>query len=63
VRTLQNAAPPGGAGRLSKETLLRIRRRTFIGAGAALAAPTLLHAQAIEKPKLSVAVGGKNLLY
>jgi len=43
---------------------LQIPRRTFLGAAtAALAAPTLLHAQALEKPKLSIAVGGKNLLY
>ncbi|MEO5735806.1 MAG: ABC transporter substrate-binding protein [Rubrivivax sp.] len=33
-------------------------------AGAAiLAAPAFLHAQTIEKPKLTIAVGGKNLLY
>ncbi len=42
---------------------MRIQRRTFLGATAALAAPALLRAQAIEKPKLSIAVGGKNLLY
>lgn len=41
-----------------------MRRRTFVTAAPALlAAPTLLHAQALEKPKLSIAVGGKNLLY
>ena len=42
---------------------MQIPRRTFLGAAAALAAPALLHAQALEKPKLSIAVGGKNLLY
>jgi NitT/TauT family transport system substrate-binding protein len=42
---------------------LLIPRRTFIGAAAVLAAPTLLRAQSLEKPKLSIAVGGKNLLY
>ena len=42
---------------------MHIQRRTFIGAAAALATPALLHAQAVEKPKLSIAVGGKNLLY
>jgi NitT/TauT family transport system substrate-binding protein len=42
---------------------LQIPRRTFLGAAAVLAVPTLLHAQAVEKPKLSIAVGGKNLLY
>ena len=42
---------------------MHIQRRTFIGAAAALATPALLRAQAIEKPKLSIAVGGKNLLY
>jgi len=43
---------------------LQMHRRTFIGgAAAALAAPALLRAQALEKPKLSIAVGGKNLLY
>jgi NitT/TauT family transport system substrate-binding protein len=40
-----------------------MHRRTFIGGAAALAAPALLRAQALEKPKLSIAVGGKNLLY
>ncbi|HEV7912718.1 MAG TPA: ABC transporter substrate-binding protein [Albitalea sp.] len=28
-----------------------------------MAAPALVHAQAVEKPKLTIAVGGKNLLY
>ena len=42
---------------------MQIPRRTFIGAAAALAAPALLRAQPVEKPKLSIAVGGKNLLY
>src|SRR5258707_15463149 len=43
-----------------------MQRRGFVLAGAAaalVAAPAVLHAQAIEKPKLTVAVGGKNLLY
>jgi NitT/TauT family transport system substrate-binding protein len=42
---------------------LQIPRRTFIGAAAALAVPAVLRAQSVEKPKLSIAVGGKNLLY
>jgi NitT/TauT family transport system substrate-binding protein len=32
-------------------------------AGAVAAFPALLHAQALDKPKLTIAVGGKNLLY
>src|SRR5258706_4520233 len=43
-----------------------MQRRGFVLAGgvaALVAAPAVLHAQAIEKPKLTVAVGGKNLLY
>jgi len=44
-----------------------MRRRTLIthtaALGSLLAAPALLRAQAIEKPKTSIAVGGKNLLY
>ena len=40
------------------------RRHVLLaGSAALLAAPHRLHAQALEKPKLSVAVGGKNLLY
>ena len=42
---------------------MQIHRRTFIGATAALAAPALVRAQSLEKPKLTIAVGGKNLLY
>ncbi len=42
---------------------MKITRRNFIGAAAALSAPALLRAQALEKPKLTIAVGGKNLLY
>ena len=40
-------------------------RRHFIAAGSAalLAAPAFVRAQALEKPKLTIAVGGKNLLY
>ena len=41
-----------------------MRRRTLITAvPTVLAAPSLLHAQAVEKPKTTIAVGGKNLLY
>jgi NitT/TauT family transport system substrate-binding protein len=42
---------------------MKMQRRTLIGAAAALAAPALLRAQSLEKPKLTIAVGGKNLLY
>ncbi len=42
-------------------------RRTFLastaGAAAAAALPRIASAQAIEKPKLTIAVGGKNLFY
>jgi len=38
------------------------RSVVFLGAGA-LAAPALLRAQSPEKPRLTIAVGGKNLLY
>jgi NitT/TauT family transport system substrate-binding protein len=41
-----------------------MQRRSFVVAGTALIAmPALVHAQSIEKPKLTIAVGGKNLLY
>jgi NitT/TauT family transport system substrate-binding protein len=42
-----------------------MQRRPLILAGAAalLAAPALLRAQVVEKPKTTIAVGGKNLLY
>ena len=42
-----------------------MNRRQLIQASSAalLAAPPLLQAQALEKPKLTLAVGGKNLLY
>ena len=40
-----------------------MHRRSVLGAAAAFAAPALLRAQALEKPKLTIAVGGKNLLY
>ena len=41
-----------------------IRRRHLIaGTSALLAAPALVRAQAVEKPRLTLAVGGKNLLY
>ncbi|HPO20566.1 MAG TPA: ABC transporter substrate-binding protein, partial [Rubrivivax sp.] len=39
------------------------RRHLLSTAAAALAAPTLLRAQALERPRLTLAVGGKNLLY
>ena len=39
------------------------RRHLVAAAGASLALPSLGWAQALEKPKLSIAVGGKNLLY
>ncbi|HEX6705110.1 MAG TPA: ABC transporter substrate-binding protein [Albitalea sp.] len=39
------------------------RRRLVLAAAAALAAPAFVRAQTVEKPKLSIAVGGKNLLY
>ncbi|MDQ2779205.1 MAG: ABC transporter substrate-binding protein [Pseudomonadota bacterium] len=42
-----------------------MKRRTLLiqGSAALLAAPTLVRAQALEKPELTIAVGGKNLLY
>jgi NitT/TauT family transport system substrate-binding protein len=44
-----------------------MQRRLFLvtasTAAAALAAPAVVRAQALEKPKVSIAVGGKNLLY
>src|SRR6267142_2028237 len=42
------------------------RRSFFLGGApgaATLAMPLLVRAQALEKPKLTIAVGGKNLLY
>jgi NitT/TauT family transport system substrate-binding protein len=39
------------------------RRHLIVGGLAAVAAPAVLRAQAIEKPKTTIAVGGKNLLY
>lgn len=40
------------------------RRELVIGGlAAAVAAPALVRAQALEKPKATIAVGGKNLLY
>ena len=39
------------------------RRHLVAAAGASLALPSLGWAQAVEKPKLTIAVGGKNLLY
>jgi NitT/TauT family transport system substrate-binding protein len=41
-----------------------MQRRTFVLASSSLfAVPALVRAQALEKPKLTIAVGGKNLLY
>jgi NitT/TauT family transport system substrate-binding protein len=41
-----------------------MQRRSFVFYGAAtLAAPSWVRAQAVEMPKLKIAVGGKNLLY
>ena len=41
-----------------------MQRRTFVLAASALiAAPAVVRAQALEKPKVTIAVGGKNLLY
>ena len=41
-----------------------MRRRTFLTAGGlTIALPMRTHAQPVEKPKLTIAVGGKNLLY
>ena len=41
-----------------------MQRRTLLLAGSAgLAAPALLFAQTLQKPKVTIAVGGKNLLY
>ncbi len=39
------------------------RHLMLAGSAALLAAPGLLHAQSLEKPKITLAVGGKNLLY
>ena len=39
------------------------RRSLIVGAAASLAVSSTLRAQTIEKPKLTLAVGGKNLLY
>lgn len=45
-----------------------MQRRSFVlggvlGGAAAIAAPAVVRAQAVEKPRLTIAVGGKNLLY
>ena len=43
-----------------------MRRRTLLAhtsLAAVLGMPALARAQALEKPKLTIAVGGKNLLY
>ena len=41
-----------------------MQRRSFVLAGSSLIAmPAFVPAQAVEKPKLTLAVGGKNLLY
>ncbi len=45
--------------------MMKLPRRQFLIAGSAalIGAPGLTRAQALEKPKLTIAVGGKNLLY
>jgi NitT/TauT family transport system substrate-binding protein len=41
-----------------------MQRRSFVaGASALIALPSLVRAQNLEKPKITIAVGGKNLLY
>ena len=44
---------------------MSLQRRSFVAAGAAalITAPAFTRAQSLEKPKLTLAVGGKNLLY
>jgi NitT/TauT family transport system substrate-binding protein len=39
------------------------RRRFTLAAASLIAAPAVVRAQTLEKPKVSLAVGGKNLLY
>jgi NitT/TauT family transport system substrate-binding protein len=39
------------------------RRRFVLAASSLIAAPAVVRAQALDKPKLTLAVGGKNLLY
>ena len=48
---------------VKKETALQRRHILTAGSAALLAAPLVLRAQTLEKPKLTIAVGGKNLLY
>src|SRR5512146_1702319 len=41
-----------------------MQRRSFVAAASSLIAlPALVRAQSLEKPRLTIAVGGKNLLY
>ena len=40
-----------------------MQRRRFVASSLLLAAPSVLRAQTLEKPRLTIAVGGKNLLY
>ena len=40
-----------------------MQRRLFLATAAVLAAPAAVRAQSLEKPRVSIAVGGKNLLY
>jgi NitT/TauT family transport system substrate-binding protein len=40
-----------------------LRRHLMLAGGALIAAPAFVRAQALEKPKTTIAVGGKNLLY
>src|SRR5438046_8018271 len=50
--------------KIEEQDTMTMQRRTFVAGGAALlAAPGFLAAQALEQPKLTLAVGGKNLLY
>lgn len=40
-----------------------LHRRSFVAAASLIALPAFVRAQALEEPKLTLAVGGKNLLY
>jgi len=48
---------------LHQETTMTFNRREFIACSMAVALPHLAQAQALEKTKLTIAVGGKNLFY
>jgi NitT/TauT family transport system substrate-binding protein len=45
------------------ESMTMQRRRVVLAAAAVIAAPAIVRAQTLEKAKLTLAVGGKNLLY